>query len=121
MNPQKWITNGMFCDYFVTGCKTDKGFSVILIPRDDTVETKLIKTAYSTTAGTAFVEFNNTKVPVQGLLGKEHQGFTVISKALGIVTWTHSNIHNSVEFQPRALYDGLRRDPTIPYHRRGVP
>jgi len=75
---KKWITNGMFCDYFVTGCKTDKGFSVILIPRDDTVETKLIKTAYSTTAGTAFVEFNNTKVPVQGLLGKEHQGFTVI-------------------------------------------
>lgn len=77
---KKWITNGMFCDYFVTGCRTDKGFSVILIPRDDTVETKLIKTAYSTAAGTAFVEFNNTKVPVNGLLGKEHQGFTVISE-----------------------------------------
>jgi len=75
---KKWITNGMFCDYFVTGCKTDKGFSVILVPRDDTVETKQIKTSYSTTAGTAFVEFNNTKVPVEGLLGKEHQGFMVI-------------------------------------------
>jgi alkylation response protein AidB-like acyl-CoA dehydrogenase len=79
---KKWITNGMFCDYFVTGCKTDKGFSVILIARDDTVETKLIKTAYSTAAGTAFVEFNNTKVPVKALLGKEHQGFTVISKSV---------------------------------------
>jgi len=77
---KKWITNGMFCDYFVTGCKTDSGFSVILIPRDDTVETKLIKTSYSTAAGTAYVEFNNTKVPVEGLLGKEHQGFIVISK-----------------------------------------
>jgi hypothetical protein len=76
---KKWITNGMFCDYFVTGCKTETGFSVILIPRDDTVETKLIKTSYSTTAGTAYVEFNNTKVPVEGLLGKEHQGFVVIS------------------------------------------
>ncbi|KAH7085298.1 acyl-CoA dehydrogenase family protein [Paraphoma chrysanthemicola] len=75
---KKWITNGMFCDYFVTGCKTDKGFSVIVVPRDDTVETKIIKTSYSTAAGTAFVEFNNTKVPVGYLLGKEHQGFIVI-------------------------------------------
>ncbi|KAF1920679.1 acyl-CoA dehydrogenase family protein [Ampelomyces quisqualis] len=75
---KKWITNGMFCDYFVVGCKTDQGFSVVLVTRDDTVETKLIKTAYSTTAGTAFVEFASTKVPVEGLLGKEHQGFIVI-------------------------------------------
>ncbi|KAH8726641.1 acyl-CoA dehydrogenase family protein [Phaeosphaeriaceae sp. PMI808] len=75
---KKWITNGMFSDYFVTGCRTSKGFSVILVPRDDTVETKLIKTSYSTTAGTAFVEYNNTKVPVENLLGTEHQGFIVI-------------------------------------------
>ncbi|KAF1365143.1 acyl-CoA dehydrogenase family protein [Lizonia empirigonia] len=75
---KKWITNGMFCDYFVTGCKTDKGFSVLLIERDENLETKLIKTSYSTTAGTAFVEYNNCKVPVENLLGKEHQGFAVI-------------------------------------------
>lgn len=77
---KKWITNGMFSDYFVTGCKTEKGFSVILVPRDETVETKLIKTSYSTAAGTAFVEYNNTKVPVEYLLGEEHNGFVVISK-----------------------------------------
>jgi len=75
---KKWITNGMFSDYFVTGCKTDKGFSVLLIERDEAVETKLIKTSYSTTAGTAYVEFNDVKVPVDHLLGKEHQGFVVI-------------------------------------------
>jgi alkylation response protein AidB-like acyl-CoA dehydrogenase len=75
---KKWITNGMFSDYFVTGCKTDKGFSVILVERDENLETKLIKTSYSTTAGTAFVEYNNCKVPVENLLGKEHQGFVVI-------------------------------------------
>ena len=40
---KKWITNGMFCDYFVVGCRTGKGFSVILVPRDDNVETKKIK------------------------------------------------------------------------------
>ncbi|CAN9124821.1 unnamed protein product [Alternaria alternata] len=75
---KKWITNGMFCDYFVTGCKTEKGFSVLLIERDEAVETKLIKTSYSTTAGTAFVEFNDAKVPVDHLLGEEHKGFVVI-------------------------------------------
>ena len=75
---RKWITNGMFADYFVTGCRTEKGFSVLLIPRDDTVETKQIKTSYSTAAATAFVQFENTKVPVDNLLGEEHKGFIVI-------------------------------------------
>lgn len=75
---KKWITNGMWCNYFVTGCKTDKGFTVLLIPRQEGVETTLIKTSYSTAAGTAFVEFNNVKVPVENVLGEEHKGFAVI-------------------------------------------
>jgi len=49
---KKWITNGMFCDYFVVGCKTAKGFSVILVERGDGVETTRIKTSYSTYVGT---------------------------------------------------------------------
>ena len=76
---KKWITNGVFCDYFVTGCRTDKGFSVILVPRQEGVETSLIKTSYSTAAGTTFVEFNDVKVPVDHILGEEHKGFIVIS------------------------------------------
>ncbi|KAI7687371.1 acyl-CoA dehydrogenase, partial [Hortaea werneckii] len=32
---KKWITNGMFSDYFVVGCKTKKGFSVILVPKSE--------------------------------------------------------------------------------------
>ena len=75
---KKWITNGMFCDYFVTGCKTAKGFSVILVERDDNIETKKIKTSYSTAAATAFIQFDNVKVPVQNLLGREDNGFIVI-------------------------------------------
>jgi alkylation response protein AidB-like acyl-CoA dehydrogenase len=77
---KKWITNGMWCDYFVTGCRTPKGFSVLLIPRDDNVETSLIKTSYSTAAGTAFVEFNDVKVPADHILGEEDKGFIVISE-----------------------------------------
>lgn len=75
---RKWITNGMFSDYFVTGCRTEKGFSVLLIPRGEGVETKPIKTSYSTAAGTAFVQFENVKVPIENLLGEEHKGFVVI-------------------------------------------
>ena len=40
---KKWITNAMWADYFVTGCKTDHGFSVILVPRGEGVETTPIK------------------------------------------------------------------------------
>lgn len=78
---KKWITNGMFCDYFVTGCRTEKGFSVLLIPRQEGIETKLIKTSYSTAAGTAFVEYNDVKVPLENMLGEEDKGFAVISKS----------------------------------------
>lgn len=75
---KKWITNGMFCDYFVTACRTKKGFSVILVPKGPGLEVSPIKTSYSTTAGTAFVEYNNVKVPVDNLMGEEDKGFIVI-------------------------------------------
>ncbi|KAF4554394.1 Acyl-CoA dehydrogenase-like protein 2 [Elsinoe fawcettii] len=85
---KKWITNGMWCDYFVVGCKTEKGFSVILVERDDNVETKPIKTSYSTAAGTAYIEFQDVIVPVNHLLGKEHQGFMVIMSNFNHERWT---------------------------------
>lgn len=84
---KKWITNGMFADYFVTGCKTEKGFSVILVPKDDNIECKRIKTSYSTAAATTYIEFNNVKVPVNHLLGKEHSGFAVIMSNFNHERW----------------------------------
>jgi len=87
---KKWITNGMFCDYFVTGCRTKKGFSVILIERDDNVETTKIKTSYSTAAATAFVQFDNVKVPVSNLLGEEDNGFIVIMSNFNHERWAMS-------------------------------
>ncbi|KAI5286723.1 hypothetical protein KEM52_001883 [Ascosphaera acerosa] len=84
---KKWITNGMFADYFIVGCRTDKGFSVILVPRDENVETKRIKTSYSTAAGTAFVQFDNVKVPSDHLMGEEHKGFIVIMSNFNHERW----------------------------------
>nr|POE62900.1 acyl-coa dehydrogenase apdg [Quercus suber] len=89
---KKWITNGMFSDYFVTGCKTKKGFSVILVPRGEGVETKPIKTSYSAAAATTYIEFNNVKVR------RDH-----------------------VQLQPRTVDDGVRHEPLDAHGAGGVP
>jgi len=79
---KKWITNGCFADYFVTAVRTGGkgmgGISLMLIERDDGVETKAIKTSYAPAAGTAYVMFEDVKVPENRLLGKENQGFACI-------------------------------------------
>lgn len=84
---KKWITNGNFSDYFSTGVNTGNGLSMLLIPRQEGVETKLIKTSYSTTAGTAYVTFDNVKVPVENLLGKEGKGIFVILSNFNHERW----------------------------------
>ncbi|KAF8340591.1 acyl-CoA dehydrogenase/oxidase [Cantharellus anzutake] len=84
---KKWITNGHFSDYFTVGCRTDGGFTVLLIERTEGVETKLIKTAYSTTAGTAYVTFDNVKVPVGNTLGEVDGGLLVMLSNFNHERW----------------------------------
>ena len=67
-----------FADYFTVGCKTDGGFTVILVERSEGVETSSIKTSYSPAAGTAYVTFDNVKVPVGNTLGPEGGGVFVM-------------------------------------------
>jgi alkylation response protein AidB-like acyl-CoA dehydrogenase len=69
---------GSFADYFTVGCKTDNGFTVILVERGPGVETKQIKTSYSTTAGTAYITFDGARAPVGNTLGEEGGGIFVI-------------------------------------------
>lgn len=85
---KKWITNGVFCDYFVTGVQTDKGLSVLLIERSEGVETKAIKTSYSAAAGTTYITFDNVKVPAENLLGRENKGIYVILSNFNHERWT---------------------------------
>jgi alkylation response protein AidB-like acyl-CoA dehydrogenase len=84
---KKWITNGVWCDYFVTGVNTGNGLSVVLIHRSEGLETKAIKTSYSAAAGTTFVTFDNVKVPVQNLLGDEGKGLKVILSNFNHERW----------------------------------
>ena len=89
---KKWITNGMFADYFTVACKTDKGFVVLLIERQDGVDTKPIKTAYSATAGTAFVVFDHVKVPYEHTLGTDHGGLQVVFSNFNHERWYEASI-----------------------------
>jgi alkylation response protein AidB-like acyl-CoA dehydrogenase len=84
---KKWITNGVFSDYFTVGCRTDGGFTVILVERSEGVETKAIKTSYSAAAGTAFVTFDNVLVPVENTLGPEDGGLLVMLSNFNHERW----------------------------------
>ena len=74
----QWITKGTFSDYFSVAVRTEKGITMLFIERQEGLETKGIKTSYSSAAGTSYITFENVKVPVENILGKEGQGFQVI-------------------------------------------
>ncbi|TPX69860.1 hypothetical protein CcCBS67573_g06737 [Chytriomyces confervae] len=87
---KKWITNGTFCDYFTTAVKTGDGrydMTVLLIERGQGVSTETIKTSGSTSAGTAYVTFENVKVPVENVIGKEGRGFEVVMSNFNHERW----------------------------------
>jgi alkylation response protein AidB-like acyl-CoA dehydrogenase len=76
-----------FADYFTVGCKTEDGFTAILVPRTEGVETRPIKTSYSSAAGTAFITFDNVRVPVSNTLGEEGGGIFVILSNFNHERW----------------------------------
>ncbi|EIE88106.1 hypothetical protein G6F46_009656 [Rhizopus delemar] len=84
---KKWITGGCWADYFSVAVQTEKGMSMLLIERGEGVETKPIKTSYSPSAGTAYVTFENVKVPVENLLGKENKGLFVVLSNFNHERW----------------------------------
>ena len=73
----------MFSDYFTVLCRTSKpnpsqpylGMSLLVVSKDDSVKVRRIKTSYSGSAGTAYVEFNESMVPVANMIGNEGEGF----------------------------------------------
>merc|ERR1719408_62591 len=88
---KKWITGGMYARWFVTAVRTGKagagGISMMLIERTDAVQTKVIKSKYSSSAGTAYVTFQNAVVPKKNLFGKENGGFGIIMSNFNHERW----------------------------------
>ncbi|GFF29053.1 acyl-CoA dehydrogenase [Aspergillus udagawae] len=80
---KKWITNGIWSDYFTTAVRTGgpgmNGISVLLIEREaGGVSTRRMDCQGVWSSGTTYVTFEDVKVPVENLIGKENQGFKVI-------------------------------------------
>ena len=106
---KKWITNGIWCDYFTTAVRTGgpgmNGVSALLIERTEGVSTRKMDCQGVWASGTTYVTFEDVKVPVENLLSKENQGFKgkvtevqSLSKPwLTVATDSHND-----ELQPRA-------------------
>ena len=60
---------------------------MILVERGEGVETRQIKTAYSSAAGTAYVTFDKVKVPVENTLGEEGGGIFVMLSNFNHERW----------------------------------
>jgi len=80
---KKWITNGVFADYFTTAVRTGgegaMGVSLLLIERTfPGVKTKQMNCAGVWASGTTYITFEDVKVPVENLIGVENEGFKCI-------------------------------------------
>jgi len=60
---------------------------MMLIPRSDAVTTTVIKTKYSSSAGTAFVTFENAIVPKRNVFLAEGKGFQIIMSNFNHERW----------------------------------
>ena len=79
---KKWITNGVYADFFTvavrTGGKGMGGISLLLIERSEGVTTKQMKCQGVWSSGTTYITFEDVKVPANHLIGKENEGFKYI-------------------------------------------
>jgi len=89
---KKWITNGIFADFFTAAVRTgDKGMggvSMLLIEKTmPGVSTRRMDCQGVWPSGTTFVDLDDVKVPATNLIGVENQGFKVIVKNFNHERW----------------------------------
>jgi len=107
---KKWITNGVFADYFTTAVRTGGegmgGISLLLIERSKGVKTTQMKCQGVWSSGTTYVEFDDVMVPVENLIGKENEGFKYImynfnherwSTAIGAIRFSRVLVEESMK------------------------
>eukprot|EP00391_Amoebophrya_sp_Ameob2_P010626 CAMPEP_0178999462 /NCGR_PEP_ID=MMETSP0795-20121207/10081_1 /TAXON_ID=88552 /ORGANISM="Amoebophrya sp., Strain Ameob2" /LENGTH=441 /DNA_ID=CAMNT_0020692253 /DNA_START=178 /DNA_END=1503 /DNA_ORIENTATION=+ len=79
---KKWITNGIWADYFTVAVRTGGpgagGVSMLLVERGPGVKTRRMDCSGVWCSGTTYITFDNVKVPCSNLLGKENKGFKYI-------------------------------------------
>jgi Acyl-CoA dehydrogenases len=83
-----FITNGFYGDFFITAVKTDpnqgtKGISLLIIDKNTPgVSTNKINKLGWHASDTAELGFNNVRVPIVHLVGKEGEGFRYLMDGL---------------------------------------
>lgn len=80
---KKWITNGIFADFFTVACRTGgkgmSGISLLLVEKNmPGLTTRKMKCSGVWSSGTTYITFDDVKVPKENLLGKEGKGFKYI-------------------------------------------
>jgi len=88
---KKWITNGVFADYFTVAVRTGgpgmKGVSLLVVERGPGVTTKQMNCMGVWASGTSYITFEDVKVPVENLIGKENNGFKYIMQNFNHERW----------------------------------
>jgi len=76
---KKWITNGIYADYFTVACRTggkgSKGLSMLLVERGPGITTTKMECMGVWISGTTYIEFDDVKVPKANVVGKLGEGF----------------------------------------------
>ncbi|KAJ3385849.1 hypothetical protein HDU92_002834 [Lobulomyces angularis] len=80
---KKWITNGTWADYFIVAARTGRqgmtGITLFLLKREMVgLRTRPIACQGNVGSGTAFVIFENVKVPKENIIGELNHGFKYI-------------------------------------------
>lgn len=96
---KKWITNGIFADYFTVAVRTggpgSRGISLLLIEKDmPGVGTRRMDCTGMWASGTTYVTFDDVKVPVSNLIGEENQGFKLIMYNFNHERWAMVTMAN---------------------------
>jgi len=82
MDKKKWITNGIYADFFTTAVRTGNkgggGVSMLLIERGPGVTTKQMSCMGLTASGTTYITFEDVLVPVENIIGEINKGFKII-------------------------------------------
>ena len=79
---KKWITGGVNSDYFVTAVRTGGkgmgGISLVVVERTEGLATRQMDCMGVWASGTTYVTYEDVRVPVENVLGRENKGFPVI-------------------------------------------
>lgn len=79
---KKWITNGTYAHYFAVALRTgpQRGMLSFFLFEADTpgFSVRKVNIRDSNVSGTAYLDFDECKIPASNLIGKLHQGFKLV-------------------------------------------